>query len=118
MRFHLKKCPFVVTLGKRLGYLIFAHGIKVNPDKIHALVNMKYPNSLKGIQQINGRIMVLNRFISNYTDKIFSILQVIKNEHIDFQNDECDIGFHGIKQYLGRSSILVSPNLGELLYSY
>ena len=46
------KCIFGVGSDKFLGFLINQRGIEVNPEKIRALLKMKYPASIKEIQQL------------------------------------------------------------------
>ena len=41
------KCIFGIKKGKLLGCLVSARGIKANPEKIAAIVNMKPPASKK-----------------------------------------------------------------------
>ena len=40
LRLNLKKCTFGVTSGKLLGYMVSERGIKVDPDKIRAILDM------------------------------------------------------------------------------
>jgi hypothetical protein len=41
-----KKCSFGVPTGQLLGYLISERGIKGNPEKIQAIINMQLPKTL------------------------------------------------------------------------
>jgi hypothetical protein len=43
LKLNPKKCVFGVRKGKVLGCLVSVKGIKANPDKINAVVNMKPP---------------------------------------------------------------------------
>ncbi|GAA0175979.1 hypothetical protein LIER_29055 [Lithospermum erythrorhizon] len=49
LRINPEKCSFGVTSGKFLGYMISERGIKLNPDKINALLHMKPPESYKDV---------------------------------------------------------------------
>lgn len=84
MRLNFKKIIFGVTLEKFLGYLVSVWGIKANLDKVHALVEMKPPSDLKGIQQLNGRIFVLNRIISKCTDKCLPFFILLRKNTLTF----------------------------------
>ena len=46
---NLKKCTFRVTSGKLLGFMVSQRGIKVDLDKIKAIVKMKPPRTEKEI---------------------------------------------------------------------
>ena len=45
-----KKCAFGVPQGELLGYLLSARGIKANQEKIQAILTMKEPTNVKGVQ--------------------------------------------------------------------
>ena len=58
------KCVFRVKAGKFLGFMISHRGIKVNSEKMEAILNIKAPITLNELQKLNGRITALGRFIS------------------------------------------------------
>jgi hypothetical protein len=43
LKLNLKKCIFGITKGKVLGCLVSTKGIKANPDKIKAIIQMQPP---------------------------------------------------------------------------
>lgn len=43
------KCTFGVSSGKFLGFKVSSRGIKANPDKIKALIEMESPKRLKEV---------------------------------------------------------------------
>ena len=47
LQLNSKKCTFVVTSGKLLGFMISQRGIEVDLDKIKAIVEMKPPRTEK-----------------------------------------------------------------------
>ncbi|KAL2486221.1 Integrase catalytic domain-containing protein [Abeliophyllum distichum] len=61
LKLNLEKCVFVAAWGKFLGFMITQRGIKANPDKIKAILEMKSPISRKDAQSLTGRISALNR---------------------------------------------------------
>lgn len=71
MHLNPKKCIFGVTSEKSLGYLVSSQGIEANPVKIVAFINMRSMWYLKEIQQLNGRIAALSRFVSKYTENVY-----------------------------------------------
>jgi hypothetical protein len=54
LKLNPEKCMFGVSRGKVLGCLVSVKGIKANPDKINAIVNMKPPGSRKEVQRLIG----------------------------------------------------------------
>ena len=69
MKLNPSKCVFRVVLGKFLGFMVSQKGIKTNPEKVQAIINMVSPRTVKEVQKLTGRIAALNRFVSRVTDK-------------------------------------------------
>ena len=81
MKLNPEKCAFGVTAGKFLGFMVSQRGIKANPDKIRALRNVKE------VQNLNGKVVALNRFMSRATDKCLPFFRTLKKS---FEwTDEC-----------------------------
>ena len=48
MKLNPGKCAFGVTAGKFLGFMVSQKGIKANPDKIRAIMEMATPKKCEG----------------------------------------------------------------------
>jgi hypothetical protein len=64
LKLNPEKCVFRVTRGKVLGCLVSTKGIKVNPDKIKATLQLQPLQSKKEVQKLTGRIAALDKFIA------------------------------------------------------
>ena len=71
------KCVFGVPLGQLLGYLVSARGIEANPEKIQAILTMKEPKNLRGVQQLVGRLAALSRFIARLGKKALPFYKLL-----------------------------------------
>lgn len=69
MKLNPMKGAFGVSSEKFLGFMVSNRGIEANPEKIQVVLDMQSPKNTKQLQQLTGRIAVLNRFISQSTDK-------------------------------------------------
>ena len=78
MKLNLGKCAFEVTVGKFLGFMVSQKGIKANPNKIWAIMEMAPPRNVKEVQSLNGKIAALNRFMSRATDKCLPFFCTLK----------------------------------------
>ena len=47
------KCPFLVTAGKFLGFLVYQKGIDVDPLKVKAIVAMKPSTLIKELKSLS-----------------------------------------------------------------
>ena len=59
MKLNLSKCSFEVTVGKFLGFMVSQRGIKANPNKIRAIIEMAPPKNVKEVQSLNGKVAAL-----------------------------------------------------------
>jgi len=72
------KCAFGVTTGKFLGFMVSQRGIKANPNKIWAIIEMAPPKNVKEVQSLNGKVAALNRFMSRVIDKCQPFFHTLK----------------------------------------
>jgi hypothetical protein len=116
MKLNPMNCAFGVSSGKFLGFMVSSRGIKANPEKIRAVLEMQAPRTTKQLQQLIGRIAALNRFISRSMDKCLPFFKILRKTFV--WNDECEDAFRQLKEYLANPPLLSSPEEGEILYLY
>ena len=78
MKLNPGKCTFGVEEGKFLGYQISKEGILPNPTKIQEFLESKSPHNLMGVQEINGRLTALGRFIAISAEKALPLYPTLK----------------------------------------
>jgi len=49
MKLNPSKCAFGVTAGKFLGFMVSQRGIEDNPNKIHAIMELTPPKTVKEV---------------------------------------------------------------------
>ena len=79
MKLNSSKCVFRVTAGKFLGFMVSHRGIKVNSEKVWAIMELTPPKTVKEVQSLNGKIAALNRFVSKATNKCLPFFRTLKN---------------------------------------
>ena len=84
-------------------------GIKVDPNKIKAIVEMKPPRTENEIQGFLGRIQYINKFVAQLTMTCEPIFRLLKKEVPTMWNEQCQEAFKKIKSYLMKPPILVPP---------
>ncbi|XP_057548014.1 uncharacterized protein LOC130826442 [Amaranthus tricolor] len=117
MKLNPDKCVFGVTGGKCLGFLVDERGIEANPDKIHAIQNMRSPTSVKEVQKLTVCIAALGRFLSKSADKCLPFFKTIKQQKFEW-TAEAEESFRQLKEHLSALPKLVSPINGEKLVLY
>ena len=106
MKLNLDKCAFEVTAGKFLRFMVSQRGIEANPGKIWAIMEIAPPKNVKEVQNLNGKVATLNRFMSRATNKCLPFFCTLKKSFewmVEFQQ-----AFKDLKAYLS-SPPLLSP---------
>ncbi|KAL0561096.1 hypothetical protein IC582_001514 [Cucumis melo] len=121
-KFQLKlnptKCIFGVSSGKLLGFIVSREGIKVDPDKMKPIMNLRPPKTQKEVRSFLRRLNYIERFISHLTQTCEQILKLFCKNEIYLWNEDCQKAFDKIKDYLQSPHILVLPTPGRLLILY
>ncbi|CAL2256646.1 unnamed protein product [Prunus armeniaca] len=115
----LKQYIMRLNPSKFLGFMISQRGIKANPEKMRALINMQVLRTKKEVQNLTGRVAALACFISKATNRCASFFKALKGSkrQVDWTS-ECDRAFEDLKAYMCRAPLL-SPLLpGEDLVIY
>ena len=93
-------------------------GIEVNPDQIKAINILQPPRNPKEVQKLTGMTTALNRFISRLADRCRPFF-LLMNKWKRFEwTKECALAFQQLKEYLFHPSIMSSPEMDEVLFTY
>ena len=104
-----KKSLFVLEEGKLLGHIISKDGIKIDPDRIQAILQIPHPRNIKELQAFLGKINFLRRFISNLAELIRLLNNMLKKDSSIKWTVEAKQAFEEIKMALTRTPVLTSP---------
>ena len=91
-------------------------GIKINPDKIQAIMEMARPGNIKEVQSLNGKVAALNRFVSRAMDKCLPLFRILKKFFKWMA--ECQQAFEDLKAYLSSPPLLSPSKAEEELFLY
>ena len=78
IRLNPKKCTFGVSSGKFLGYMISKDGVRSNPNKVKAIMNMASPRNIKEVQRLAARMVALSRFLLKSAVRGFPFFKVLR----------------------------------------
>lgn len=78
MRHNPIKCIFGLRSGKFLGFMISQRGIKANPEKIQAILNMLPPRSHKEVLKLTSCLAALRRFVSKLAEHCLPFFNILK----------------------------------------
>jgi hypothetical protein len=120
VKLNLEKCVFGVPRGMLLGFVMSECGIKVNPEKISAIMDMEPIKNLKGVQRVTGCLAALSRFIARLGERNLPLYKLMKKSDHFSWTPEAQEALDSLKNMLKSSSILTAPTPEEpmLLYIY
>ncbi|GKV33822.1 hypothetical protein SLEP1_g42272 [Rubroshorea leprosula] len=83
---NLKKCSFLTTSVTFLGYIITTQGIKMDPNKIDAIVNWPTPTSMHDVRSFHGLASFYRRFIKNFSSIVAPITDSLKGDKFSWSD--------------------------------
>ena len=64
--------------GKLLGHLVWDDGIRIDPERVKAILKISFPRSKKDVQSFIGKINFMCWFIPNFAKTIKHITTMLK----------------------------------------
>ena len=112
-KFQLKlnpaKCTFGATSKKLLGFIVSKKGIEIELDKVRAIQDLPPSQTHKEVRSFMGRLNYIARFISQMTAKCDPIFKILWKNNSGEWDEECQVAFDKVKEYLINPPVLVSP---------
>lgn len=104
----IDKCEFEVQSTKYLGFIIEAgKGIRMDPDKVKAILDWETPTTIKGVRSFLGFANFYRRFIKNFS-KVVSPLTDLTRKERNFQwTPQADKAFQQLKELFTTAPILM-----------
>jgi len=115
-----KKSLFGLEEGKLLGHIISKDGIRIDPERIQAILQIPYPRNIKELQAFLGKINFLRRFIPNLAELIRLLSNMLKKNSKVKWTLEAKQAFEGIKTALTQAPVLTSPQFDKdfIIFSF
>ena len=115
-----KKSLFGLEEGKLLGHIISKDGIRIDPDRIQAILQVPHPRNIKELQAFLGKINFLRRFIPNLAELIRLLNNMLKKDSKVKWTMEAKQAFEDIKRALRNTPVLTSPKFDRdfIIFSF
>jgi hypothetical protein len=119
-RIHLNpnKCIFCVMSGHLLGFIVSTTGIMVDPLKVEEIIQFPPPCTILQLQNLQGKVNFLRRFIANYAEITKVFMHLLKKYVPFFWDKDAQHAFDALKHALTTMPLLRPPNYNKdfLLY--
>eukprot|EP00253_Pinus_taeda_P006400 PITA_06400 len=115
-----KKSLFGLEEGKLLDHIISKDGIRIDPDRIQAILQMPHPRNIKELQAFLGKINFLRRFIPNLAELSRLLNNMLKKDSKVKWIVEENQAFEGIKLALTQTPVLTNPQFDRefIIFSF
>ena len=108
-----EKCQFCRSQLKYLGYVVDGAGLRVDPEKVEAILRIPTPSTVSEIRRFAGMASWYRRFVPDFAS-IMSPLNRLTKKGVRFVwSPECEEAFTTIKQRLVSAPLLTCPDFRE-----
>jgi hypothetical protein len=115
IRLNPHKCVFCVESRRLLGFIMSIHGIRVDPLKVEAILNLPPPSTLRQLQSLQGKTNFLRRFIPNYIELTKGFTRLLKKGYDFVWDDTANKSFEALKLALTRTPLCFHPIIVEII---
>ena len=98
---------FCVNSGHSLGFVVSKDGIRLDPCKVQAIIDLPPPSNLLQIQKLQRKANFLRRFIPNYAELAKGYTHLLKKEVPFVWDQVTQASFDALKESLKKSIINV-----------
>ena len=89
-----------------IGHLLTPDGVKADPAKIKAILEMEKPNDVSGVQRLIGMVKYLGKFLSSLSDICEPLRRLTHKDAAWNWNSEHDEAFQNIKNAVTKAPVL------------
>lgn len=104
------KCHLCKPELRYLGYVVNAHGLSVDPDKVEAILKIPPPTSVREVRRVIGMASWYRRFVPNFSTIVSPLTSLLKKSKKFLWDDTCDRALRTIKEHLVSAPILTCPD--------
>lgn len=104
------KCQILRTELKYLGHTINKDGISPTDENIKAIREMAVPTTVKGVRSFLGTVNFYGKFIPKIAEIRKPLNDLLKKNAKFIWNNECQLAFESLKNFLTSDLLLVRPN--------
>lgn len=111
---NIQKSKFCVTELPYLGYILTNKGLKPNPDRVEAIINIERPTTIRALRRFLGMCNYYRRFIANYSEVVRALTDLLKDKPKSIRwNDSAEKSFVKIKELLISAPLLANPDFNK-----
>lgn len=110
VKFNKRKFQYKLDEVKYFGHIFSKKGMKIDPDRIKAIVELKSPTNKKELQIILGMINYLRRFVSGLAELAAPLQELLKKDVEWLWTPVHENAFVNIKKCISQAPVLQNFN--------
>lgn len=108
-----EKCCLCRAELKYLGYIVDERGLRVDPEKVEAIIQIPVPKTQKEVRQFCGTASWYRRFIPNFASRLYPLTNLLKKRQKFVWDEETQAAFEDIRSCLVKAPILTCPDFSQ-----
>lgn len=113
MKIKKSKCEFLSTEVKYLGFIIDESGVRVDPEKVRAIVTMPHPGNVSELKSFIGMVNFYGKFIRNLSSLLTPLYELLKKGKHWYWGSEQQTVFIKVKEYLCSAEALAHFDMSQ-----
>jgi len=113
LKLKMKKCHFMKSSVKYLGYIINGEGRHVDPEKTEVIQKYPVPTSVAELKTFLGISTFCRRFVKDFAMIAAPLYYLTRKGVIWNWTNECQLAFEKIKQVLISPPVLMCPDISK-----
>ena len=106
LQIDIKKCEFDVKETTFLGVIVSGEGLRMDPQKVKAIVDWSTPTNLKEVQGFIGFANFYRRFIRDFSRLVKPLVQLTRKDSPFVWSESCVQAFETLKQQVVKAPVL------------
>lgn len=110
------KCQFCRSELKYLGYVVDELGLRPDPEKVTAILDIPSPRNVKEVRRFIGTTSYYRRFVPNFSTILAPLSNLTKKNVKWCWSSDCEKAFKTLKEHLVTAPILTCPDFQRTFY--
>ena len=110
LKINREKCEFACSSMTYLGYLLDKDGLRPDPERVKAVLDMPRPKNIKELRRALGCFGWYSRFIENEAEKKIPLVKLLRKETPWGWDTEKEEAFESLKKAITEAPKLARPD--------